>query len=333
MLVHEDQAAEGGIEMQDYTTLEDDDSSSEDSTVENFECRSFTLDIVSNAVFLIGSSAYLYLAISDVNVIDFYNTLDDNLRETDDYYYWNVAYNWTNNSHVEWEDDFLFYIDETKTSVSQYQIVYFSAAFAFLVVGIVDLVHETTGRPDILDPEASPIWNRFPKFVKRIFGCLNIYQWGALSFITGGCFGCSSALVMGNSAAISAKLSSASVHFYLIEAFTVMGRRHLTLKQVCSANNLLYFGDAFWLIGAFIDVVLSYCYLRDDLIYNENLTAWGVVAALLWLIDALFYIAGTLIIYRNLRHADRHKMEAPLPLDNDISVPVLSAVPVDMKEE
>lgn len=95
------------------------------------------------------------------------------------------------------------------------------------------------------------------------------------------------------------RLEILSVHCYLVSAFFALcGRRAKPVAGTnwCSlstiwlnADRLEDLGDAFFGIGSTVDVILC------NLHFDDNYNVWPVVSALLWLLDAFFYLRSDFV--------------------------------------
>lgn len=102
-------------------------------------------------------------------------------------------------------------------------------------------------------------------------------------------------------------LNDVGVHLYLLNAVVLTYPIFLSTpcsirkcfrldkyKSCCRAETLDYYGDLLFLIGSIIDLLLSYWDLETQ---NKKVVDWfHLLSAILWLIDAVFYIAADCII-------------------------------------
>jgi hypothetical protein len=121
-----------------------------------------------------------------------------------------------------------------------------------------------------------------------------------VTFGAGAVLELASSYVVDTNEPVSDILSMASCHIYLVNALLLTAPlfssyqwkdlRRFSMKRLCRTDNLEYLGDLFFLIGSVIDVILSYWNLEFT---DLNLVGYGyLLSAILWLIDAIFYIAA-----------------------------------------
>jgi hypothetical protein len=124
-----------------------------------------------------------------------------------------------------------------------------------------------------------------------------------LTFGTGAAFDLAASFIVDKNEPVSDMLSMVACHIYLVNALLLTAPlffsyqwkdiRQFSIKRLCRADNLEYLGDLFFLIGSIIDVLLSYWNLEFT---GLNLVDYGyLLSAILWLIDAIFYIAADYI--------------------------------------
>lgn len=92
-------------------------------------------------------------------------------------------------------------------------------------------------------------------------------------------------------------ISIASAHLYLVSACCAMAN-----SRIGYSNNfemMSFVGDAMFLVGSFIDVVISYISDPDIIASNQHvLLRLGMVSSVLWLIDAMFYLVADIFFYK-----------------------------------
>lgn len=217
--------------------------------------RSFLFILSSNLFFFVASVLYLYVAINNFWYEQQVKDIPLHVLEVDDDELWD-----------EWgfEDDYIF---QTKAGiwVSEYTIVYVSAAVCFVFAGIIDLIH----------------WKSM----------VNVLM------ILAADFGAAAAVYAEINPRVSHILYMISVHLWLLEAFTVFYNRSFfgTIKL------WLRLGDTCFVIGTFMDVILSWFYVSKSLYRGGLPLAHSeIAAACFWLIAATIYLVTT-IIFRATR--------------------------------
>jgi hypothetical protein len=293
--------------------------------------RTFKLSLTSNMLFLVASFLYVLLAAYDLDYAYVqssstnsngggggdddddavaFGTVDDGLSTaaptTDGYAAAAYATGDDNGSTQEVADDD-YYLFATKNGVwvSKYQILYFVAALCFVVSGVVD-------------------------FIQKQGSLLSVI------FILAGCFGLVSAMLVEEYEYLSAVFDSVSAHLFMVEALGLfMYHRHIEVMiangAAASASKhqqvlmsrvycLLRLADGSFIAGTWMDVVLSYCYIRGT---GESIPQGivGVVAANLWLLCSLIYLMVTVITEFQVRkqHVDMSKAAANETSSDDSS--------------
>jgi hypothetical protein len=100
------------------------------------------------------------------------------------------------------------------------------------------------------------------------------------------------------------RLELISIHLYLVSAvFALVGRREENKVQCTGfwdffedAQALENVGDSLFGIASVIDVVLS------DFTFDDENPWWPVVSAVLWFLDAMFYLRGDFVVLYRQRH-------------------------------
>ena len=204
-------------------------------------------------------------------------------------------------SFVSHDDDYVFQVGSSEVWVSQYQIIYFVAAFCFATAGLLDLIAD-----------------------RRLYHLFRFF---------GGVFGVASACTIGTQALASRITSAVSVHMFLMDAIAMLwiykfGGTSLVVGKLM--NVILAVGALSYLGGTLIDVVvslamfiifenqhpfplslpctyadiesplasvafdrsqISYLWIFDDTIdWNMKTAMAGIIAAALWLTCSLCYI-------------------------------------------
>jgi len=167
--------------------------------------------------------------------------------------------------YVSYDDDYVFQVKATGTWVSKYMILYFSAALCFVFVGVLDLIRE-----------------------KHAFHVL---------MIIAGLAGVASAMMVEKDVRVSDILNLVSVHFFMLEAFTLFGSHKREALATSDSESrfmatLLAFADLLFGVGALVDVIMSYLFFFDDTSdWDTNLSLVSIAASVLWLLCSLIYIA------------------------------------------
>jgi hypothetical protein len=108
------------------------------------------------------------------------------------------------------------------------------------------------------------------------------------------------------------RLELVSIHLYLLSAvFALVGRRDENKAQWTGflgffedAQALENVGDLLFGIASVIDVVLSDCSFDDDNPW------WPVISAVLWMLDAMFYLRGDFVVlYRKQQDENETNVE------------------------
>ena len=129
---------------------------------------------------------------------------------------------------VSYDDDYVFQVGSSEVWVSQYQIIYFVAAFCFATAGLLDRIAD-----------------RRPYHLFRFFG---------------GVFGVASACTIETHVLASSITSAVSVHLFLMDAIAMLwiyksGGTSLVVSKLMNA--ILTVGALSYLGGTLIDVVVS----------------------------------------------------------------------------
>ncbi|KAL7474578.1 hypothetical protein ACHAW6_000549, partial [Cyclotella cf. meneghiniana] len=144
--------------------------------------------------------------------------------------------------------------------VSEYQVLYFFAALCFVFTGILDLAVE-----------------KAPLHVLMILA---------------GSFGVASAVFV-EDVRLSNNLNAVSVHLFLFEGVGLLSkvRDRELLEEGKWTKRLMIFAGSEFLLGAIIDVMLSYFYLFDDTAnWDTGLMIISVFSAVLWVHCSLVYM-------------------------------------------
>ena len=177
-------------------------------------------------------------------------------------------------AYQSYDDDYLFPVNGNQESdlwVSRYQIIYFCAAFMFVISGFLYMLQE-----------------------RSFFHIL---------MVLAGVFGLLSAIFVEGDVKTSNILSLVSVHFFMAESFYLFGSHKQA--EVAAGDHLrcltttLVFGDLQFALGAVLDVVLSYVWFFDTAAdWNTILTSVNVFAQVLWLNCSLIYMYAFIFYWR-----------------------------------
>ncbi|KAL7490581.1 hypothetical protein ACHAWT_000193 [Skeletonema menzelii] len=109
------------------------------------------------------------------------------------------------------------------------------------------------------------------------------------------------------------RLELVSIHLYLLSAaFALIGRRQDNKGSSFTgfwdffedAQALENAGDLLFGIASVIDVVLS------DFSFDDKCPWWAVLSAVLWMLDAMFYLRGDFVVlYRKQKHGNETNVE------------------------
>jgi len=108
------------------------------------------------------------------------------------------------------------------------------------------------------------------------------------------------------------RLELVSIHLYLLSAaFALIGRRQENTVHCTGfwdffedAQALENAGDSLFGIASVIDVVLT------DFSFDDDNPWWAVVSAVLWMLDAMFYLRGDFVVlYRKQKHGNETNVE------------------------
>jgi len=279
----------------------DDDSTDSNSTYGGFTTTKW--QIISASIFVISSVLYLamacmvmdtYWGYKDVpravyNADDdatwwnyFVNCTDDgfipeNVTNADDDYTW---MNWYNTSAFP-EDDNIWLprianedAPFPEPYVSKYMILYFWAAFGFMITGVIEIV----------------LSRKAPCAVRSLY-------W--MMFIAAS-FGLASAILTNKSPLWSNICNCISVNLWALEAFFIIVQKltgssdaddYSEENKICRYSIVKWFwiADISFLIGTFGDAVTSWWYIFEY--DNHVLGISAIIFAFFWLVCALVYIA------------------------------------------
>lgn len=173
-----------------------------------------------------------------------------------------------------WEDDYLFPVAGTNVWVSDYQTVYFFAALLFVVVGLMDWICERIMYHTLM--------------------------------IIAGLSGLVAAIFVHGDPYISNVFSTISVHFFFLEAIKMLLDRNTMRAPLLGGKGIkqnllmkvLAFANFMFIIGAGLDVVLSYFWLLDSTAeWDSGLNVSNIIAATAWLVCPVIYFSSTLYVY------------------------------------
>ena len=114
--------------------------------------------------------------------------------------------------------------------------------------------------------------------------------------ILAGSFGLMSSIYIEANIELSNVFNCVSVHLFLFEALYIFGdhkRSGVSIKTASWIKRTLMLGDLEFVVGALLDVILSYMYLFDDTSdWDVSLTIVAIFAAVCWLHCSIIYIAA-----------------------------------------
>jgi hypothetical protein len=216
----------------------------------------------------VASVLYLYLSILQYQYERMVRDYPITVLAADDDVTW-TEYN------GDYEDDYVLQAPLTKRWISEYTVVYFSAAMCFLIAGIVD-------------------WYQWRDY------CFSGLMIGAAGF------GLASACYGETNVTLSKQLNVVSVHLWLVDAVVLLcttnRRRYGPVRSIFQP--VLRIAALFLVVATVLDVVLSWLYLVSvwrhhpadiKLRVGIPLTITEIIAAAFWLIAAILYVTVTLI--------------------------------------
>lgn len=136
--------------------------------------------------------------------------------------------------YVSNDDDYIFTVGDSGAQVSEYQMLYFSAACCFLLMGLLDVVRENA-----------------PFHILMVLA---------------GLFGVISAVYVEENLHLSNIFDCVSVHLYLLEGVALLMQSMKRDRRGIEKwyKQLVLFADSEFITGAFLDVMVSFycnCYL------------------------------------------------------------------------
>jgi hypothetical protein len=129
---------------------------------------------------------------------------------------------------VSYDDDLVFQVGSSEVWVSQYQIIYFIAAFCFAMAGLLDI---------IVDKQMCHLFRYF-----------------------GGTIGVASACTISSDELLSSIFSAVSVHLFMLDALAMLWKNKTgaTTTMISDSMNIcIIVGASSYLGGTIIDVVVS----------------------------------------------------------------------------
>jgi hypothetical protein len=110
--------------------------------------------------------------------------------------------------------------------------------------------------------------------------------------------------------------STLAVHLYLVQSILTLWGGSYYDYESATANKLLQGGDVMFLVGSFIDVVISYLSLLESE-QVRKLEYWSLLSSSLWLSDALLYIVTDVVNrYHNSSNAAASLAEGGASVDD-----------------
>ena len=210
----------------------------------------------------------------------------ENVTNADDDYAW---YEWYNET-LPVEDDVVFTVGEnepawsTENDVTTYQILYFWAAFGFLITGVIQVVLARRG-----------------PFIFRA-----LYYLMMLAAM----FGVVSAIIMNKDPMWSNITNCVSVNLWALEALAIIAQRLNLGGMVDESTDVLSIGgidikvwiwisDISFMLGTFGDAIVSWFYLFGWDVWGFNIAE--IVFAAGWLITALIYLMIAIFDYNQFK--------------------------------
>lgn len=233
------------------TLTEDDSTTNANTSI----ASKYGYRLVSNIFFVEASILYVALAVVGTGYEIEVQGIPDDVLWVDDDVSW-APYMGPGG----YEDDYIFLVGQAW--VSTYQILYFCAAFCFVVTGILDYV--------------------------SMPGCSGII------FTLAGFFGVASAMCVEKLDYISSVLNSVSVHLFMLEAFNLA---IYSEKLYGCLNFYQMFGHFCFVGGTVIDVIISYYAIWE--LYEVPHAKVEIFAATLWLVCSIVTLSVTLYLGRD----------------------------------
>jgi hypothetical protein len=184
---------------------------------------SWYIELASILFFIKGSALYLTCAIYDYKWALQQMSLPPELRGVDDDTVWR-KYQGTASA----DDDILVQI--AANGITRYQTLYFFAALSFVMTGILDMMEEKAA---------------FYAFM-----------------ILAGLFGVASAIYVKSDEHLSDVLDCISVHLFLLEGIVLFLNSYMRgVEERRWYRRIILFSDAQFILGSFLDVMVSTCVL------------------------------------------------------------------------
>jgi len=268
-------------------------------------------EIVSSVIFVFASVLYLAMACQVMDVYWWYRDIPRFVTYADDdTTWWNYFLNCTDDEYIpinvtrasddytwyEWynntfpDDDTVWVTDlgserstEFERSITKYMILYFWAAFSFVIVGIIQM-HLTRNAP----------------FKTRVLYYL---------MTVAASFGLASAILTNKSPLWSNITNCISVNLWALEAiFIVLQRlngdhdaneyKKTNSILCCGIHSWLWIADISFLFGTLGDAISSYFYFRWD---NYIIAILAIIFAAAWLLCAFAYLAVAIYDYKQFK--------------------------------
>lgn len=257
---------------------EDDGASSSTSSSSENEEDNVKFSLPSNVMFLLGSSCYVALAVSD---------LRRNLKwGDDDYYYYEYYYS----------DEFKKHRFSVYNFLSRIGSILLVTNAGFDLYGCIHIAKKLG--ISIFDAEL-----KGDSLAAILFGC------AAMVDLRGALPGAS-----GEAGGMNGIMYLFSSHLYLFSAFSTLS----TMKFECSSLPVTFgiVGDILFLVGSFIDVFISY--ISDPDIIHETqivLLRFSLLSSVLWLTDAFLYLSSNLILLKRRKANESEVFEGQMITD------------------
>eukprot|EP00978_Attheya_sp_CCMP212_P004390 scaffold9594_cov54-Attheya_sp.AAC.1 len=178
------------------------------------------------------------------------------------------------------EDDFVFNVGTTW--VSRYQMVFFVAAFSFVITGALSMA--------------------------RVGGCLDSIM------LVAGIFGLASAMTMHHDEQITLILSMISVHLFCLEAITVIFRGTFS----GSLKFWFWLSDGCFLLATILEVALSYAYAFNK--FNIPLARLSMFSSTLWIVSSVIFVGAAIHMRRQDESFEESlKLECPCKKRNTVT--------------
>ena len=226
------------------------------------------LELASIFFFVKGSTLYLICSISDHHYALQQMGLPPELRGVDDDAAWR---SYQGDASMRMEDD--DYIEFASERVTWYQILYFFAAFSFVVTGILDMVEDRAAFHSLM--------------------------------VLAGAFGVASSIYIESDEKLSNILDCVSVHLFLFEGLALFESRRELSEATKWYRGMVLFANGQFLLGSLIDVVVRVTVVTCLTLYFSSCYNCTLLYSIICK-DVIFYCASH---YRGLESDDEYSFD------------------------